>query len=82
MNLIKTTLLCCIISVAYSITVAPTWVTSQYVQADSYKIIDGDLCSCTTGNSSTPTATMIFTNAFSSLPHLAYGISRYEGKMI
>jgi hypothetical protein len=80
MNLLKATIVSRIILVVCSITVAPTWVTSPYVQADSHKIIDGDLCSCTTGNSSTPTAIMTFINAFSSQPHLGYGISKYEGK--
>ena len=63
-----------------SITVAPTWVTSSYVQANSRRVINGDLCSCTTGSSSTPTATMTFVTAFSAIPHLAYGISNYQGK--
>ncbi len=60
--------------------VAPTWVTSPYVQAKSHRVINGDLCSCTTGNTSTPTATMNFANAFTLIPNLGYGISNYQGK--
>jgi hypothetical protein len=63
-----------------SITVAPSWVTSPYVQADSQKIINGDICSCVTDSSSTPIATMNFVNAFTLIPNLGYGISNYQGK--
>jgi hypothetical protein len=64
------------------VTVAPTWVTSPFVQANSQKIINGDVdvCNCPTGNTSTPTATMLFVTAFSAIPHLGYGISNYQGK--
>lgn len=62
-------------AVAYS----PIWLTNSYVIADSKKVINGDLCSCTTGNSSTPTATMTFTTAFSTAPNLGYGVSSYQG---
>ena len=60
--------------------VAPTWVTSSYVQANSQKVINGDLCNCTTGNTQTPTATMTFVTAFTLIPNLGYGISNYQGK--
>jgi hypothetical protein len=63
-----------------SVSVAPVWITSSYVQAASRRVINGDICSCTTGNSSTPTATMTFTTAFTIIPNLGYGISNYQGK--
>jgi hypothetical protein len=63
-----------------SVSVAPTWVTSPYVQANSQRIINGDICSCTTGNSSTPTATMTFVTAFTVIPNIGYGISNYQCK--
>jgi hypothetical protein len=63
------------------VVVAPTWITSPYVQADSKRIINGDLCSCTTGSTTTPvpTGTLLFTTAFPSIPNLGYGISNYQG---
>lgn len=61
------------------IQVAPTWVTSSYLQANSKKVINGDATGTTTGNSSTPTATVPFTAAFPSVPNLGYGISNYQG---
>ncbi len=61
-------------------TVPPTWVTSSYVQANSQRVIDGDICNCKTGNSQTPTATMTFVTAFGAIPNLGYGISNYQGK--
>ncbi len=63
-----------------SVPVVPNWVTSSYVQADSQKIINGDICSCTTDSSLTPTATMNFATAFTLIPNLGYGISNYQGK--
>lgn len=42
-------------------------------------MIDGDLCLCKTGNTSTPTTNMPFTTAFLSIPNLGYGISNYQG---
>jgi hypothetical protein len=62
--------------------VPPTWLTSSYVQANSYKLINGDLCNCVTGNSSTPTATMLFATAFTIPPNLGYGISNYQGNLV
>mgnify|MGYP000992947022 CR=1 FL=1 len=58
-----------------AITVAPTWVTSNYVKASSYLIINGTI---KVGSTQTPTATMTFSSAFSSVPHIAYGICHYE----
>lgn len=66
-------------SVFSVVTYSPSWVTSQYVQAASKKVIDGDTCSCVTGNSSTPTSTFPFPNAFPSTPNLGYGMSNYQG---
>jgi len=57
-----------------SITVAPTWITSTFVQAASHRIIN-----TRTGNSSTPTATMPFSASFPSAPNLGYGVIDYEG---
>jgi hypothetical protein len=56
--------------------VAPTWITSTYVKASSNSII-----STLTGNSSTPSATLTFSSAFSAAPNLAYGILNYEGNL-
>jgi hypothetical protein len=63
-----------------AVSVAPVWITSSYVQADSRRVINGDICSCTTGNTATPTATMTFTTAFTVVPNIGYGISNYQGK--
>ncbi len=57
-----------------SLTVAPTWITSSFVQVASYKIIN-----TRTGNSTTPTATMPFSASFPSPPNLGYGVIDYEG---
>lgn len=61
-------------------TFVPTWVTSPYVQADSKKLIDGDVTGNTVGNNTTPTASIPFTTAFTAVPNLGYGISNYQGK--
>ena len=55
--------------------VPPTWLTSSYVQADTNTII-----TTLTGSNSTPTATLNFVTAFSSLPNIGYGIIGYVGK--
>lgn len=60
--------------------VAPTWITSSYVQAASKRVIDGDACSCKTNNLTTPTATMTFVTAFPAVPNLGFGITNYQGK--
>jgi len=62
--------------------VAPTWITSSYIQAGSKKIINGDTTGTTTGNSSTPTGTLTFTTSFSQIPNLGYGISGYQGNFV
>lgn len=57
------------------ITVAPTWMSSPFVKAGQNNLINN----VKTGNTSTPQATMTFSSAYSSPPHLAYGIINYEG---
>ena len=56
---------------------APTWQTSNYIQAASNSVING---TSTTGETTTPvpSATLTFPTAFTSEPNLAYGISYYE----
>jgi hypothetical protein len=61
------------------IQVAPTWVTSSYLQANSKKVINSDITGTTTGNTQTPTATIPFVTAFTVVPNLGYGISNYQG---
>ena len=53
---------------ALSISVPPSWVTSSYVQASISHMINGNghVTGKTTGNNSTPTATIPYTAAFSS----------------
>lgn len=57
-----------------SVGVPPTWLTSSYIQSNSKSII-----TTLTGNSMTPTATLTFATAFSSIPNIGYGIAGYEG---
>jgi hypothetical protein len=64
-----------LVKLGNTIQVAPTWVTSPYVQAASAKLING----VRTGNTSTPIVTMTFATAFTVVPNLGYGIIRYEG---
>lgn len=59
--------------------VAPTWLTSNYIQADSRKVIDDSITHNITGNTSHPNATLTFANAFTVVPNLGYGISNYQG---
>ena len=61
---------------------APIWQTSQFVQAASYKIINGDVKGSSTGNSSTPNATMPFVSSFPGVPNLGYGFTNYQGTFI
>lgn len=42
-------------------------------------MINRDILNCKAGNSFIPTATMTFTNSFTSTPNLGYGISSYQG---
>ena len=81
MNFIKIVITISFVECVMSVitTVNPTWITSNFVQADSRRVIDGDACACKTGNSSTPTATMPFATAFPSIPNLGYGMSNYQG---
>lgn len=76
-----TPLLLLLVSISQS-QIAPTWITSNYLQAAARKVIDGDLCSCKTGNTSTPTATLNFNFAFPTAPNLGYGCSGYEGSYL
>lgn len=72
-------LLLALLNYVYTITVAPTWVTSSYIRASSNLIING---TTKIGSSSaSPTATMIFSSAFSAAPNLAYGVCHYESKI-
>ena len=52
------------------------------MQADAFKVIDGDVLGTSTGNSSTPTATMPFVTSFSGIPNLGYGFTNYQGNSI
>lgn len=69
--------LCALWKEVTSAGVPPTWVTSSYVQADTNNIITS-----ITGNTATPTATLNFATAFSSLPNIGYGMIGYVGKNI
>ena len=60
---------------------APNWLTSNYLQTGFKKVIDGDLCGCKTGSTSTPTSTLTFTTAFTVLPNLGYGMTSYQGNL-
>lgn len=73
------TLITILIGVTYSRaqSVPPTWITSSYFQADSKKII-----TTLTGNSMTPTATLLFVTPFSNIPSIGYGITSYQGTFI
>lgn len=64
----------CISQTMCLIQVAPTWITSHYIQADHYNVI-----STKTGNTSTPTATMTFAKQFQKIPNLGYGSAAYIG---
>lgn len=60
-----------------SASVAPTWITSTYVQANSNKVINGGPVGSSA--SPVPSATMNFATAFTAAPNLGYGVSGYEG---
>lgn len=64
------------IYLAFSIQVAPTWVTSTLIKSGTQIVINNIL----TGNSSSPslTATMTFSTAFSAAPQICFGLTRYE----
>lgn len=58
------------------VNVAPSWKTSNYIQAASHKVINYVM----TGSGTTPKATIPFPNgSFSAIPNLGYGVSGYEG---
>jgi hypothetical protein len=57
----------------------PTWLTSPYMQAGSFLLIN--TTTSPTGNNTTPKGTITFPKSFTSTPNLGYGISRYEGNM-
>lgn len=59
-------------------TYTPTWITSNYIQADANRVINN----VKTGNSSTPSAMIPFTFAFAVVPNLGYGISNYQGILL
>lgn len=61
----------------FSISVPPVYLTSGYIQAASNKVINGDLCGCTKGSADRPIANIPFSSAFTTSPHLGYGISGY-----
>lgn len=63
------------------LTYPPIWLTSNYLQAGSYMIIDSSVSNKATGNSSTPKGSITFGSSFSAPPNLGYGISRYEGNL-
>jgi hypothetical protein len=77
MSMFKAIFIYCIVHIVKSITVAPTWIAAPEVQANSQRIINGDLCSCyrtsTTGSIPVP-----FNTAFSTTPRLCYGLSSYQ----
>jgi hypothetical protein len=79
MNLLQFLLLF-LVNIKFALSqVPPTWQTSSYVQAGSFKVVDYVTCSCSVGNTSTPTASTSFTTAFGAPPNLGYGVSGYEG---
>ena len=54
--------------------VAPTWVTSNYMRAGSQDVI-----ATLTGSSNDPTFIFTFSSPLPGVPNLAYGIKRYRG---
>jgi hypothetical protein len=64
------------------VAVPPAWRDTPWIKTGSYKIIDGNICSCITGSTPIPaaTATLTYPTSFSVSPNLAYGIHQYEGK--
>ena len=64
-----------LISPGTSVGVPPTWVANPYAQAGTRRVINN----VRTGNAVTPTATIPFATAYTTAPHLAYGVADYEG---
>lgn len=58
--------------------VAPIWSSTSFVQADTYRIIDGDVKGKAT-NMTTPVNTITFATSFPGIPRLCYGMSNYQG---
>ena len=56
---------------------APVWVTSEYIQAKNY-----DLINTLTDSSATPQHNFTFDKAFSGRPLIGYGLKGYEGTQL
>jgi hypothetical protein len=54
--------------------VAPLWLTSNYMRAGSRNVI-----SSATGNAVDPIFTFTFSSPLPGVPNLAYGIGKYQG---
>ncbi len=63
-----------LISSVTLVQVVPTWVTSNLVKAAQFNVIRK-----LTDYTTTPSATMPFSSAFTAIPNLCYGIVNYEG---
>lgn len=61
------------------LSVPPTWVTSSYVKAGSFMVTTNVKIS--SGTTMTVTSTFA-APAFTTVPHLAYGIQKYEGTIL
>lgn len=57
--------------------VAPTWITSNYMRAGNQDVI-----ATLTGSAIDPIHTFTFSSALPGVPNLAYGIKRYRGNSI
>ena len=64
-----------LINSATSVAVPPSWVSNPYAQAGTRRVINN----VRTGSTMTPTATIPFVTAYTTAPHLAYGVADYEG---
>jgi hypothetical protein len=64
-----------------TISYPPNWVTSPYMQAGSFLLINTTGSANPVGNNTTPKGTINFNRSFTSVPNLGYGISRYEGTL-
>lgn len=64
------------------VSVDPTWLTSSFLKSGSNKLIDGDARGGTVGPNDRQTANVTFPGtAFTRVPNLGYGISKYEGDL-
>ena len=59
------------------VTYPPIWLTSSYMQAGSFLIINSTATGNTTGSTVTPKGSITFATAFPATPNLGYGIMRY-----